>query len=201
MVEIEPAVVQASRTFDEVSGTPPRDPRVQITIGDGRRYLRTASARFGVIVSEPSNPWLSMSARLFTREFFELVRSRLAPDGVLVQWIPLYGLSTRQFEMLLRTLLSVFPNVSLFHVADGDLVAVASPKAQSIHWESLERLFEDGSLAGLQRIGIRSPPDLLSRWIADGHGLKRVLEQGALNTDDNGMLEFGSPWYQTAWRA
>ncbi len=195
VVEIEPAVVDASRTFDGASGAPLGDPRVRVAIEDGRRYLRTASARYDVIVSEPSNPWLSMSARLFTREFFELVRDRLKPRGLLVQWVPLYGLSTLQFETLLRTLLRVFPNLALFHVAQGDLVVIASPQPVSIDPDSLAGLFDEGVSPGLERFGIRSQADLLARWVADAEGLRAVLAPGLLNTDDNGLLEFGSPWH------
>lgn len=195
VVEIEPAVIEASRAFDEVSGAPLKDRRVKVTVGDGRRYLRSINQRFDVIVSEPSNPWLSMSARLFTREFFALVRERLGDSGVLVQWVPLYGLSTRQFKALLRTLLSVFPNVALFQVAKGDLVAIASPEPLSPNPEVLQELFRPASRTALQRIGVNSPADLVGRWVADAEGLRAVLGTGPLNTDDNGLVEFGSPWY------
>lgn len=195
VVEIEPAVIEASRAFDSLSGAPLRDHRVKITVADGRRYLRSNDQRFDVIVSEPSNPWLSMSARLFTREFFDLVRSRLAPRGVLVQWVPLYGLSTSQFQTLLRTLMDVFPNISLFRVAEGDLVAIAAMDPAPVRAAALDQLFEGACRAALERAGMLDPADLLARWIADENGLKAVLGGGPVNTDDNGLLEFGSPWY------
>jgi len=195
VVEIEPAVIEASRTFDGVSGAPLEDSRVKITVEDGRRYLRSTDQRFDVIVSEPSNPWLSMSARLFTREFFELVRNRLSPRGVLVQWVPLYGLSTSQFQTLLRTMMDVFPSLSLFQVAKGDLVMVAGMEPLLVSTTALGQLFEGAPRATLGRAGILEPADLLARWVADEQGLKPILGDGPLNTDDNGFLEFGSPWY------
>lgn len=195
VIEIEPAVVAASRAFDDVSGSPLRDSRVSVMIGDGRRYLRTAAVRYDAIISEPSNPWLSMSARLFTREFFEIVRTRLAPRGVLVQWIPLYGLSTRQFEALLRALLDVFPNIALFRVAEGDLIAIAGVDALSVHPGSVDELFKGSSRKGLERIGVTSPAQLLALWVADNQGIESIIGRGEINTDDNGLLEFGSPWY------
>ncbi len=195
VVEIEPAVIEASRAFDEISGAPLEDLRVKITVEDGRRYLRSTGQRFDVIVSEPSNPWLSMSARLFTREFFDLVRNRLSPRGVLVQWVPLYGLSTSQFQILLRTVMDVFPSVSLFQVAEGDLVAVAGMEPVPVSIAALGQFFEGAPRATLERVGILEPADLLARWIADQQGLEPILDGGPLNTDDNGILEFGSPWY------
>jgi len=195
VVEIEPAVIEASRTFDGVSGAPLEDARVKITVEDGRRYLRSTDQRFDVIVSEPSNPWLSMSARLFTREFFELVRNRLSPRGVLVQWVPLYGLSASQFQTLLRTMIDVFPSLSLFQVAKGDLVMVAGMEPMPVSTAAVDQLFEGAPLATLKRTGILEPADLLALWIVDEQGLEPILDEGPLNTDDNGILEFGSPWY------
>jgi tetratricopeptide (TPR) repeat protein len=136
-----------------------------------------------------------MSARLFTREFFEMVRTRLAPRGVLVQWIPLYGLSTRQFEALLRALLDVFPNIALFRVAQGDLIAIAGVDALSVHPGSVDELFKGPPRMGLERIGVTSPAQLLALWVADNQGIESIIGRGEVNTDDNGLLEFGSPWY------
>ncbi len=198
VVEIEPAVVEASHTFDKVSGAPLNDPRVHVTIADGRRYLAQTPRNFDIIVSEPSNPWLSMSARLFTREFFALARQRLTPSGVLVQWIPLYGLNRPQFRALLRTLLDVFPETAVFRVAEGDLVAVASKRPLALAPEGLFGLFANEVSSQLQSIGIEEPADVLARWMVDGRGLRKVLDGGPINTDDNGLLEFGSPWYLLA---
>ncbi len=195
VVEIEPAVAEASRIFDRVSNAPLDDPRVRLTIADGRRYLSRTRTRYDIIVSEPSNPWLSMSARLFTREFFDLARRRLTPRGVLVQWIPLYGLSPLQFQSLLRTLLEVFPEVALFRVAEGDLVALASKIRLALDPTALSRLFADETGRHLRSIGVVEPADLLARWVADGAGIGKAVGSGPLNTDDNALLELGSPWY------
>ncbi len=195
VVEIEPAVVEASRAFDGLSGAPLDDPRVHLTVADGRRYLSRVRATYDIVVSEPSNPWLSMSARLFTREFFALVRERLSPQGVLVQWIPLYGLSPAQFRTLLRTILDVFPELALFRVAEGDLVAVASRRPLALEPQGLSRLFETKAARQLRAVGIREPSQLLAQWAANAEGLRTAIDRGPLNTDDNGLLEFGSPWY------
>lgn len=196
VVEIEGKVVEASTAFDSFSGAPLKDPRVNVIVEDGRHHLRTTQAANDIIISEPSNPWLSSSARLFTREFFLLARQRLAPDGVLVQWVPLYGLSPVQFRTLLRTLVEAFPNVAVFRVSAGDLVAVGSIAPLEPSPKTFQAAFSRPLVGDdLRRAGVGSPDELLARWVADGTGLRTALGTGPVNTDDNGLLEFGSPWY------
>jgi len=195
VVEIEPAVVGASHAFDDLSGSPLADPRVRVVIDDGRRFLAAGRRGYDVIVSEPSNPWMSMSARLFTREFFRRVKARLTPGGVFVQWLPLYGLSTPLFEAMLRTLLDSFPQLALYRVAEGDLVAIASSEPLTPHPSALMKLFSGRTRAMLERVGVREAVDLMAMALADAPGLGRTLRSGPLNTDDNGLLEFASPWY------
>ncbi len=195
VVEIEPAVVEASRVFDPVSNAPLDDPRVHVTVADGRRYLSRTRITYDIVVSEPSNPWLSMSSRLFTQEFFEIVRKRLSPQGVLVQWIPLYGLNPFQFQTLLRTILRVFPDVAFFRVAEGDIVALAGNQRLSLDPAALISLFGGETSRQLRSIGVVEPVDFLARWAVDGDGIRKAVGIGPLNTDDNALLEFGSPWY------
>lgn len=196
VVEIERKVVESSKAFDSFSGAPLKNSRVNVVVEDGRHYLRTTKTEYDIIISEPSNPWLSSSARLFTREFFLFARQRLTPDGVLVQWVPLYGLSPVQFKTLLRTLVEVFPEVSIFRVSASDLVAVSgvAPLEPSPQWfqAAFSRPFVGDDL---RRVGVGSPDELLARWVADETGLRTALGPGPINTDDNGLLEFGSPWY------
>jgi len=57
-----------------------------------------------VIVSEPSNPWVSGVASLFTREFYRRIRPHLNPGGVLVQWFQLYEIDASLVATVMRAL-------------------------------------------------------------------------------------------------
>ncbi len=83
VVEISPEVVEASSFFAADNGRALEDPRTHLIVGDGRSHLQLTSRRYDVIISEPSNPWMAGVASLFTREFFEAARSRLAPGGII----------------------------------------------------------------------------------------------------------------------
>ena len=82
VVEISPEVVEASHYFDRENGAALSHAGVRLIVGDGRSHLLLTPRRYDVIVSEPSNPWMSGVAALFTREFFASARSRQArrPD-------------------------------------------------------------------------------------------------------------------------
>ena len=78
-VELEPAMIEASRFFEHVNSKPLDDPRVKVVLDDARHYLETTRTKYDVIISEPSNPWLTGVANLFTREFFAAARRALEP--------------------------------------------------------------------------------------------------------------------------
>jgi len=190
VVEIEAAVLEGARYFEHLSGRLTERDGVEVRTGDGRRLLTYGERAYDVIVSEPSNPWIASNNSLFTTEFYLRARERLAPEGVFVQWFPAYDVSTETICVLLRTLQSVFPD--FFLVTSGaDLIAVAGrdrlPRWSAAAWERTP----DDARRELERIGIRRPEDLIVRILADS---TLTLPSGPLNTDNNGWVEFKSPW-------
>lgn len=130
IAEIEPAVVRASRFFEPLNGRPLADPRVRLVADDARAVLLREPGRFDVIISEPSNPWITGVSNLFTHEYWALGQTRLAAGGVFCQWVQLYGLHPDELRSLVRTFTEVFPNTWLFETipgADALLVAVNGP--------------------------------------------------------------------------
>src|SRR4029079_13784319 len=131
-LELEPATVNGSRFFEHVNNHPLSDGRMHLIIDDARTYLRVTPNRYDMIVSEPSHPWVPGVANLFTREFFELGRDRLSDEGVFVQWVQIYQLSTETLRSVLATYQGVFPHVLVFRVGGvdkgKDLLLVGSNK-------------------------------------------------------------------------
>ncbi|MCU0230963.1 MAG: fused MFS/spermidine synthase [Acidobacteria bacterium] len=128
IVEIEPAVIEASHHFDPWNHRPLEDPRVRLILDDGRSYLAATRQKYDVIISEPSNPFLSGCSNLFTREFFHAARRALNPGGRLLQWIQLYGMDPPGVASVLDALRSEFPYAYAFQFLrnDGDLMLLAS---------------------------------------------------------------------------
>ncbi len=81
------------------------DPRWTFEYGDGRRLLARESRTYDVIEADAVLPEASQAGLLYSAEFLELVRQRLAPGGLYVQWAP----TPRTVE----TFISVFPHALL----------------------------------------------------------------------------------------
>jgi spermidine synthase len=191
-VELEDAVVQASRFFDRDSGAPLLDPRVRMIVNDARNQLLVARRDYDVIISEPSNPWVAGAASLFTREFFEIARGRLRTGGVFCQWLQAYELDAEDFRTLLRSFNTVFPHVHLFRVG-SDAILVGSVEETPIRLDRILSRAGKQVRADLDRIGIHAPVDLLAHYWIGGRELKDSLPAGELNTDDNMRIEFQAP--------
>jgi tetratricopeptide (TPR) repeat protein len=192
-IELEDAVVRGSRFFEEHNGRPLEDGRTRIVVNDARNHLLVTDEAYDVIISEPSNPWIPGAANLFTRESFEQSRRRLSADGVFCQWLQLYELQSEDFATVLRTFLSVFPNVHLFRV-NHDAILVGAMSPRSLDEARLrERLAGARVRADLERIGLRGVEDVLARYWVGGEELAACVPSGPFNTDDNRRIEFAAP--------
>ncbi|MBP99513.1 MAG: hypothetical protein CL477_02410 [Acidobacteria bacterium] len=190
--EIEPAVVEASRYFEPINGRPLDDDRLRLVIGDARGELRRDAQPYDVIISEPSNPWITGVANLFTRDFFELTASRLAPGGIFAQWFHLYGMSEESAREVMATFRSVYPHVVAFK--DRDLILLGSDSPIAFSLDQMTRRFADpGVRASLAEAHVRYPTDLLVKLRLDERGTAAFAAGAMLNTDDNMRLELAAP--------
>ena len=195
-VELEPATVNASRYFEHVNNRPLEDRRLRLIIDDARTYLRVKSTRYDVIVSEPSHPWVPGVANLFTREFFELGRSRLAEQGLFVQWLQIYQLSTESLRSVLATYNSVFPHVMVFRVGGvtngKDLILLGS--LAPLSFERMQaRMTEPRTAAELARVGIHNEEDVRAWYVCDEVQLGPAVAGAVINTDNNMYIETRVP--------
>ena len=197
VIEIEPAVIEASHYFDRWNHRPLEDRRVRLILDDGRSYLASTRDKYDVIISEPSNPFLSGCSNLFTREFFHAARRALNPGGRLLQWIQLYGMDPPGVASVLEALRAEFPFAYAFQFLrnDGDLMLLASDRALTPadlpRWDALPAAARE-DLAQLRLFGT---PDLwsLMRLTSDNLGEIATLATKR-NTDDSMYVELHAPW-------
>jgi spermidine synthase len=135
--EIEPVIYRCAHFFDNSNFRPLRKEwiesgRVKLECADARAYLNQNNALFDVIVSQPSEPWVSGSSDLFTLEFFRLAKSRMKPGGVFLQWLQLYCIDERLLTNLIGTFHQVFPNTYILHPRNsGDVILIALPNEKT----------------------------------------------------------------------
>jgi len=192
-VEISPEVVAAERYFADFNGHALADPKVRLLINDGRNHLLSAEQRYDVIVSEPSNPWQAGNANLFTYEFYQLAKSRLAPSGVFSQWLGLYDITQENLEIAVNTLLNVFPHVLAFH-SGSDLILLATSEERNFDYQYMQTMLSRPALKKIfSPLGIQSPGDLIARHYLYGHeNLERFAQGASLNSDDRPILEYSA---------
>ena len=195
-VELEPATIKGSHFFDHVNNQPLNDSRTKVIIDDARTYLRVTPNRYDVIVSEPSHPWVPGVANLFTQEFFQMGRERLSEQGVFVQWLQIYQLSTESLRSVLATYQKVFPHVLVFRVGGAgkgkDLILVGSNQPLSLDLLT-QRLADERIAKELSRVNLRSEADVRGWFVCDETKLGPAVQGAQINTDDNMHIETTVP--------
>jgi len=127
LIEIEGEVVKLAKHFQPRNDRIWSDPRLNLVIDDAKRHFYTHRKQYDIIVSEPSNPWVSGVAGLFTKEFYGHLRHFLKPGGVLVQWV--HGYEFRDDLLVsIFSALDTFGHFEIYRVPRnaGDFIIVAS---------------------------------------------------------------------------
>jgi spermidine synthase len=158
-VEIEPAIVEAARRMGSFNARALQDPRSRIHFEDAKTYFASRHARYDVIVSEPSNPWVSGAASLFTTEFYRDMRRYLREGGLFVQWLQVYELSPVLVATVVAALEENFSDYEVWLANSGDLIVVAANGGNVPGLDA--RAFDNPRLrADLERFHIRNLDDL-----------------------------------------
>ncbi len=195
VTEIVPEVIQAARRhFRPYVGSLFEDGRVSLLSEDGRNVLQASPERFDVIIGDLFVPWGSGTASLYSREHFQTIRSRLEPGGVFAQWLPCYQLSRREFSIIARTMLEVFPRVTLWR---GDFFA-SRPIVALIGQEEGAQLSPDAltRIADLSAEGPEMQPGQVLPFLLYAGNLtstRSQFEGYPLNTDDRPVIEYVAP--------
>ncbi|MCH7644240.1 MAG: fused MFS/spermidine synthase [Myxococcales bacterium] len=177
VAEISQAVIEAAPLFDKGNLGASKNPKVTIRRGDAYRTLMRSDGKYDVIVSEPSNPWVTGVEMLYSIEFLEAARSHLSRGGVYAQWMHLYALDAETIELVLRNYTEVFPHVSVWITQPRDLVLLGfDTPERALDLATIEARFERVDFAaGLKRAGVESIPALLAH---------ELLPLGVLHASD-----------------
>ncbi len=195
VMEIEQAVIDASPYFEAINRNPLRDSRSRLVMEDGRIHVAYTKGIYDVIISEPSNPWMSGISNLFTVDFYRRVKSRLSPEGIFGQWLQLYEISPASVKTVLASIHEVFPHMAVFQVDDGNIIILASSQPIRRPYEEFRMRFEEEMVReSFRRVNIFNAHQVLSYFIASDDRIKAfITDAPSLNTDDNVWLEHRMP--------
>ena len=182
-IEIEPEMINASRNFYPANARAFDDKRSTFVIDDARAYFAASGKKFDLIVSEPSNPWVSGVSGLFTAEFYERITHYLTPNGVFAQWLHLYEIDDALLLSVMSALSQHFPTYSIFQISNRDIILVATTRAAlpAPDWS----IFQSQQLASdLKRVWPITPRTMETLRVADSRSLMPLVRvAGNPNSD------------------
>ena len=199
IAEIEPLVPGVvSKYFSEENHGVIDNPIVNIAIDDGRHFLLTTDQTFDGITSDPLDPWVKGAAALYTREFWQLAKSRLNPGGVVTVFVQLYESTEEAVKSEVATFLEVFPNGAVFaNTIEGlgyDVVLLGLADSDTIDVDRVEQRLGSPEYAGvadsLREVGFYSAIELLSTYAGQTSDLAPWLRDAEINRDRNLRLQY-----------
>ncbi len=183
--EISSGVIDALPLFEFANHALARSSKLEIRRSDAYRALMRDDSHYDVIVSEPSNPWVTGVENLYSVEFLSAAKQRLSPGGVYAQWLQSYEISPETFQIALRTFSSVFDHVSVWFAQDLDLILVGSngDPAGLLDVARIERRATlDSYAVALRRAGYGSVPELLARELLPLEVARAGVSDGPLQS-------------------
>ncbi|HLY37027.1 MAG TPA: spermidine synthase, partial [Candidatus Binatia bacterium] len=188
--ELLPGVVHAAPRFHGNFGAP-NDPRITLHLADGRHDLLARRDRYDLITAEPPPPTTARTVNLYSRDFYELCRERLAPGGMMAQWWPLLTQNDEDARSLVRSMLDVFPDVTLWTTELHEMLLLGSLQPIELDVPRIAARFAQPSVASaLGAAGIGSPAALLATWVTDRAGLEAYVAGAPPITDDRPRIEY-----------
>jgi predicted membrane-bound spermidine synthase len=187
-VEINEAVVRGAAFFEESRAFD--DPRVTVHVDDAIHYLLRTTSTYDMIVADGKQDIdFSGNAKVLSQEFYELALRRLSDRGLFVQWISTMNLH-EDFDVIVRTAASVFPNLNVFFQPARSVFLVGSHqpldgRAYMEHQDVPPRVMES-----LRHVGIGQIDWLRLGWLADREALIQAVGDGPINRWGDPVLEF-----------
>jgi spermidine synthase len=184
VAEISPAVIEAAHHFSKANQQADLNPQVRPIRRDALRALMRSDGRFGVIVSEPPNPWVTGVEMLYSREFLEAARAKLTPRGIFAQWMHLYEVDEETVQVVAHTYATVFENVAIWFTAGPDILLIGfnSPEGYPDVETLRARAERPDYRAALERCGVPGFVELLSHEQLPPGLLRAGKVRGELHT-------------------
>jgi hypothetical protein len=185
VADISTEMLTMSRSTDR-GRHPLDDPRLTVHVEDGRQFLQATGRRYDLITGEPPPPIMAGVVNLYTREYFQLVRSRLTDGGIATHWLPIINITSGTAKSIISGFCEAFDDCSLWHGSGKNFVLMGTRGARGPVSEArFRRQWEDPETREeLVSIGIEDPSQLGALFIGDAGYLHGLVEGAPPLTDD-----------------
>jgi predicted membrane-bound spermidine synthase len=183
-IEIESAMVAAATGYGDFVERAYTDPRSEIHIEDAKTFFSLHNNTYDIIIAEPSNPWVSGVASLFSTEFYHTIKRYLHEDGLFVQWIQLYEFSDQLAESILKALSENFSDYVIYTTDGSNILLIAKNEGElrSPDWSAL---FASGMAGELAKLDVKTESDMLIRKIIERDSLVPYLKRSQTPTNSD----------------
>ncbi len=183
-IEIEPEMVTTAKAFRPYNIRVFSDDRSKIHYEDAKTFFSANNKKYDIIISEPSNPWVSGVSGLFTREFYHNIKYYLNDNGMVAQWVQIYEFDITLLVSILKAVSSQFSDYVIYALNHGDILILASDSAIADLTDD-EFSNELGLSADLARINVNTSEDLRLRWLGDRKFLASWINNNDIPTNSD----------------
>ena len=201
-VEIEPGVIEGAGFFTAENNHVLRNEKLRIVNDDIGNYLRSTSDRYQVIsADEKTADEYASNGFSYSLEYYELLHDRLAPGGLLAQWVPA-TLPPAQYQMILKTVSQIFPHMQLWYFLPAykrgpfNSLVIASKQRIPVSYDFINQQMAENPKAyrHLAPYGLTSALALLPHFVADEGFIREAVEAAPVNSLEYPYYEFYYPW-------
>ncbi len=192
-VELSRDVLESSDFFAADNFGVIHDPRLNAIVDDGRNFLLTTKNRYDIITFSPMPLALAGVSTFYTREYYRLCLERLAPGGIVSQWIPLHSLNPEIVRSLVRTFYESFPECCMWFI-NADVFMIGSDQPLLIDYAMLEKRLAPANIQReLARVDLGDIEELLTSFFMSRDRVDAYSRGASVMTDDRPWAEFAAP--------
>jgi spermidine synthase len=199
-VELVPEVRDLMRHFEPENEGLLTNPAIHLRVADARRFVRTTTNRYDVIVADLFHPAQDGAGFLYTREHFQAVRERLNAGGLFCQWLPLHQMNEAVLRSIARTFLDTFSETRgfLLHfnvdIPALALIGTLDPIQLPAGWFE-QRIVDPVLRSRLRGVDLERPLNLLGCFAASPEALRRFAGDAPLSADNHPVVLFTAPGF------
>lgn len=195
IAEISRSIIdKASKFFGMVNHGVLEDPRVEVVFTDGRNKVLADTRTYDVILSDSIHPRFSGNGSLYTYDYYQLLKKRLKPGGLVSQWLPFYSITPENFRMIVKSFYEVFPNTTVWYcnnTINSYVIVIGKLDHGNIDFALMEKkLAIPGVAADLKEINCHTPYKILDFFFFANQKVGEFVKDVGLHTDDNMAVEY-----------